>query len=169
LAGVNFSSALFIGEDAFSYCEKLEQIDLPLAQNINAGAFSSCDNITNITLPSAISIGHAAFLQSGHITEINLPLATTINDYAFWMCSFLTSLDLSSVTALGGAVFDSCYSEITIKMGDIPPTIHNDFLYGYVKNTINIQVPALVVDTYQEWEKNNRSKFYNKTVNIIGI
>lgn len=80
--------SVFIGQEAFANCEKLEQITLPqcYALHIGIGAFSNCHSIEQITIPD---------------TE-----RTEIGMHAFKNCTSLKTITLGSNI---DTMYDACY------------------------------------------------------------
>lgn len=81
-----------IGDNAFSYCINMPDIDIPNGvSSIGRGAFSYCFNLRNIILPASINdIGEQAFAACTALESINIPAGVkSIGNYAFLSCTEL--------------------------------------------------------------------------------
>ncbi len=88
----NLSSATYIGERAFHYCESLTDVILnPNLTHISSNAFSNCSSLKSINLENVEYIGHSAFAETA-LVNIDLSSAVIIGDYAFTMCNSLTDV-----------------------------------------------------------------------------
>lgn len=95
-----------IGDNAFSYCEKLTSVVIPNSvKTIDFAAFSFCSNLKSVEIPSSV---------------------TSIYPLAFVGCVSLTALVIpSSVTTIGETVFNKCDSLelLTVEKGN--PIYHS--------------------------------------------
>lgn len=82
-----------IGNNAFSYCVRLEHVTIPEGvTELGEHAFSSCRYLRDINLPQSIQkIGPYAFLECKRLTDIMIPESVTeIGTDAFTYCEDLT-------------------------------------------------------------------------------
>ena len=111
LTTVNLSKAEKIGDYAFTYCDKLDNVIFnPEGTEIGEGAFSYCSVLKNTENSSKIkSFGNYAFAYTD-VREINLESATLVGDFAFIkeeMTPFKVTLGRNLVT-LGDNPFANC-------------------------------------------------------------
>ena len=101
-----------IGEEAFSKCEKLTNVNIPNSvTKIGKYAFRGCTALTSVNIPESVTkIGNEAFSGCTALTSINIPNSVTwIGEYAFRWCTALTSITIpNSVTWIGDWIFLGC-------------------------------------------------------------
>lgn len=114
-----------IGVGAFSGCENLETVLLPVnLETIENNAFSSCERLESITIPDG---------------------AHTVDFSAFAGCSSLKSIALpAGLTTLGSQVFEECRSLETIVLPDGLTAIEDFSFYG-CESLKTITIPKSVV------------------------
>ena len=95
------SNAENVKRSAFSGCEALTSVSLPVATSIGNNAFSGCKALTSVSLPVATSIGNNAFYSCEALTSVSLPVVTSIGSDAFMDCKALTSVSLPVATSVG--------------------------------------------------------------------
>lgn len=113
---VDNSHVTQVGPNAFTYCDSLTSVNLPIANTINYSAFCSCNSLTSVNLPTATSIDSYAFNFCPHLVNVSLPLVTTLARTVFGRCTSLTNIDLPSVTIIGSSAFSGCRNLETVKM-----------------------------------------------------
>jgi uncharacterized repeat protein (TIGR02543 family) len=66
------TSAKQIGYNAFHSCENLESVEMPNVEVISAGAFTNCEKLTSvkIPIPNGATIGNNAFAGCTGLTEV---------------------------------------------------------------------------------------------------
>ena len=111
LTTVNLSKAEKIGDYAFTYCDKLDNVIFnPNGVEIGEGAFSYCSVLKNTENSSKIkSFGNYSFAYTD-VREINLECATIVGDFAFIkeeMTPFTVTLGKNLIT-LGDNPFANC-------------------------------------------------------------
>lgn len=109
LTSVDLSSATYIGERAFHYCESLVSVKLGEGvRSISTYAFANCSALKSINLEGVEYIDESAFAETA-LTEVSLDSIVTVGKYAFTTCESLTSVSLNPSCAeiLEGA-FASC-------------------------------------------------------------
>lgn len=101
----------FIEDAVFSYCTKLEHVDIQYGVTvIPAFMFMGCKCLTSVTLPDSLyEIKDEAFALSG-LGCIKIPNSVScIGDCAFECCHYLYSITMPNrLNKLGDAVFNMC-------------------------------------------------------------
>ena len=93
LEEINLNNVIEIERNAFSYCEKIEKIELN-ALYIGASAFYKCNNLKEIILNDTESIGDMAFSNT-KIKTINIPYdCTYLGDGSFNNCFLLETINV---------------------------------------------------------------------------
>ncbi len=122
----NGSSLIRIGDEAFSGCRSLTNIEIPNSvTSIGNDAFYNCSSITSIEIPSSVtSIESRAFFNCSGLSRVELPNSvTSIWDNAFAYCSCLINIKIpDSVTSIGMNAFRGCTSLTSI---EIPNSVTN--------------------------------------------
>lgn len=179
----------FIEVGAFSYCQKLETINLPNnVKMIGDNAFNSCTSLKSIHFGVQMtSLGQNAFAWCSALEQviIDSPLGTIPNG-AFMGCSSLKNITLRSVRtieswafqraglqaiAIGPYIrniqfgaFDSCYQLVEIYItAKNPPAAQGAFNQNQMKN-ITVYVPAACVNAYRnhpDWKNFGQILPYN--------
>ena len=190
LTTANLTKAEKIGDYAFTYCDKLDNVTFnPNGTEIGEGAFSYCSTLNNTENFNKVeSIGNYAFAYTD-IRGADLESATLVGDFAFIkevMTPFEVKLGENLVT-LGDNPFALCkigpfYTAVTEKWNGID--VNTDYLYTYdVSNTVKIingSIYCVVPDgleliTYVGLDKNGKSldkdnvKLDESTVRITGM
>ena len=110
-----------IGGCMFCYCDKLQDILLPVGVTSIAGnAFYCCSSLTSVKIGAGVtSIGHYAFYRCSSLTSVDIPAGvTSIGHYAFDSCSSLTSVTIGAgVTSIGQFAFFDCSSLTSVTLG----------------------------------------------------
>lgn len=136
----------------------MQEITLPSGvTGIGDNAFSSCENLREINVTESNKIYRSinGVLYTKDLkTIIRYPVGkedekfvipcsvTSIGDYAFWCCSNLREITLpSSVTNIGDLAFAGCGSLQEI---NIPPCVTSigDYAFGGCKNLREITLPS---------------------------
>ncbi|MBQ7778871.1 MAG: leucine-rich repeat domain-containing protein [Clostridia bacterium] len=113
-----------IGDDAFSYCEKLTAVTLgSCLTRIGERAFLWCTSLTSIKIPNSLTtISTEAFACSGLQTVTLGSGLKTIDFCAFGYCESLKSITIpASVNYIGAYAFDNCVSLKTITFSGSAP------------------------------------------------
>ena len=101
-----------IGDDAFSFCIWMTEIELPEGiVSIGDRAFELCVYLKNVTLPNGLeSIGNKAFSTCSAFTNVTIPDSVkTIGNDAYKGCVHILTLTIgSNVTSIGKDAFDGC-------------------------------------------------------------
>ena len=105
-------SIVCIEDEAFSYCECLEEIVFsPALESIGQKAFIKCKKLRISDVPDSVSdIGSDAFAFCNSITEFSFPPnILTIPERAFEYCENLETIHLNeSITSIGKQAFNNC-------------------------------------------------------------
>jgi len=108
-----------VGEAAFSNCQRLTSINLPVnLRGIGRSAFSNCTSLTSINTPKGLdSIGSFAFSHCSSLSSISIPESvTSIGDHAFSGCSSLSSITIPErVSSIMEEMFRGCTSLVSFK------------------------------------------------------
>ena len=111
-----------IGSYAFSSCNSLSSVDIPVSvTSIKAWAFYDCNGLTSVNIPGSVtSIGDSAFYYCDRLTSVTIgDGVTTIGDEAFYYCDRLTSVDIPvSVTSIGDKAFMYCDKLTSVDIPD---------------------------------------------------
>ena len=67
---------------------------MPEATTIGDDAFSNCKSLKEIELPQATTVGNKAFYNCTALTSVNLPQATALGDDVFTECTALNTIKL---------------------------------------------------------------------------
>lgn len=151
LTSIDLSKCTYIGEEAFSYCKRLQSVNLPNCSYVGKGAFYSCSwlksvNLSkcitidssafqycsvlpSISLPNCLYIGSAAFFCCWELPYIDLPNCSYVGSFAFGYCSKLKSISLPNCSYVGSSAFSNCQSLTSI---DLPncTSVGNYAFYG---------------------------------------
>ena len=138
-----------IGNDAFSECRSLTNINIPNSvTNIGDGAFAGCKLLTKIDIPDSVTnIGDKAFLRCTLLIKINIPdSVTNIGDKVFGYCTLLTKINIpDSVTNIGDWTFSRCTFLTKINIPDSVTNIGNHAFHD-CKSLTSIKIPNSVTN-----------------------
>lgn len=97
------------GKSIFSWCEKLENIELPDNMNsIPSDMFSLCESLKSIEIPENVkNLGDSSLYGCKNIAEIQLPKnLERIGEQCFYNCEKIESIEIpDTVTEIGSAAF----------------------------------------------------------------
>lgn len=146
------TTVMNIGDGAFSDCDVLTTVSLPVATGIGDGAFAYCDALTTVSIPAATGIGDGAFHTCTNLVSVSFPAATNIGVVAFFGCTTLVSVSLPAAMHIRDGAFFGCSSLSSVDFGDAPreevPSLGGSAFDGHPE-TCKIIVP----DTqYDEWK-----------------
>ena len=123
-------SVTSIGDQAFSYCDKLTSVTIPdSVTSIGEKAFSYCNSLMSVEIPDSVTIiGENAFSYCGSLMSVTIPDSVTIiGKYAFSYCKSLTSVTISdSVTIIGENAFYVCHGLMSVTIPDSVTIIGED-------------------------------------------
>ena len=101
-----------IGEDVFSNCPSLENVELSSSlQSIGDNAFQRCEKLKSIEIPASVtSLGSYVFHKCSSLENVELSSSLqSIGDNAFQKCNTLRRIRIpAGVTRLGTSVFYEC-------------------------------------------------------------
>lgn len=111
-----------IGENAFSGCAKLANVDLAFVDTIERGAFEE-SGLTNVSLATTKVVGNLAFQKCKKLQSISLnsDADTQLGYGIFWGCTGLQAVDLGAAK-LGSAMFTDCtgLNEVIYNGSELP-------------------------------------------------
>ena len=100
-------SIVEIGQSAFSNCLALTTVDMPKnLKIISYCAFAHCESLVDIVIPESVTtIDWQAFLACTSLKEINIPKNVTSKyDRTFLMCESLESINVSSENTIFASI-----------------------------------------------------------------
>lgn len=170
LTSVKLPNAYEIRDSAFSGCTNLKSVNLPLVKTLGQYIFEA-SGLTSVILPSAKTISGSSFRKATNLKTVDLPIATKINANAFDTCTSLESVSAPEVQTLGQYAFAGCTSLVTLDLPKVTSIANHAFRKAsslstlYLRNdsvveladvgafydirTINIYVPANLIESYQ--------------------
>lgn len=102
-----------LSEEAFSYCNKLQSINLPdTLTEIGDSTFIDCQSLSSVTIPKKVThLPNLLFEECTSLRKVSLQgKVTAIGDFAFSDCKKLSDFTMpSSVKELGYSAFSGCY------------------------------------------------------------
>jgi len=126
------SNVIQIRTQAFGYCSKLIEINLPNLEKIPGNAFQSCAKLTTINMPKVSAISGYAFYRCYSLPSIYFSLVTSLYGNIFGYCYGLTSVDFPLATSTQRAVFEYCSKlanvnlpQLTLLGSDMFQTCHS--------------------------------------------
>ena len=168
------NSVTTIGDEAFSGCSSLTNINIPNSvTSIGDEAFSGCSRLTNISVANnnpkydsrnncnAIIETATNTLIVGCKNTIIPNSVTSIANWAFGNCSGLTSIDIpNSVTSIGYETFLECPSLKDVYCyATTPPRCENSC---YINYSATLHVPAASLAAY------HKAPVWREFENIVG-
>lgn len=124
---------IYIGKNAFSGCEKLHQVVLPISvEEIEDSAFKNCSNLRSVSLPMTLkTIGSDAFKGTG-LKMINIP------ESVFWLgdgivadCQLLDSVNLpDNIVKIPDRMFENCMNLKKVELHEKLEEIGERAFYG---------------------------------------
>lgn len=111
----------YIGESAFSNCEKLSSLHLPdKLTKIEQYTFLDCESLLTVTIPEGIvTIDDDAFSGCASLTHIVIPNTVTRIGACAFVGTALKTLELpESLLTIDGSAFSCCRSLVTVKIPD---------------------------------------------------
>lgn len=101
---------ILLGEECFSKCESLCQVEIAQAQAVGKGAFSWCKSLENLVLMSAKRIEQESFQGCQSLQSLYLNQTEYIGKNAFQFCSALKEVKLSGHVSVDSNGFSYCDS-----------------------------------------------------------
>ncbi len=137
-------SVTSIGNYAFSWCENLTSITIPVSvASIGKYAFRCCRSLESITVPESITnIGEGVFESCSKLASITIPdSVTSIGKYAFSNCTSLASITISdSVTSIGSFAFRYCSNLATVYYGGSESNWSDISIESYNEPLLNAEI-----------------------------
>lgn len=153
-------SVTSIGNEAFYFCEFLNQIQLPPKVTfIGDGAFGWCKKLANIKIPDGVTfIGDQAFFECKSLTSITIPNSvTTLVGNPFVFCVELEQIKVSSkhpvLETIDGVLYDKQQNALICCPADSGITQHTisqgttqirDYAFYDVSSLKNVTLPNSV-------------------------
>lgn len=104
--------------DAFSYCYKLEKINISSAMSLGESAFRYCYKLKAVKLNKNLkTVGKGAFWNCTDLKSISLPNAY-IHENAFWQCSSLEKVNASGTKRIEAGTFRDCSKLTVVKISN---------------------------------------------------
>lgn len=123
----------FIGKNAFSGCEKLHQIVLPVSiEEIGDNAFENCDNLKSISFPALLkTIGKEALKGTG-LRTIEIPKSVYwIGDGLMADCKSLDHVMIpENIEKIPNRMFEGCTSLKKVELHENLEVIGNRAFFG---------------------------------------
>ena len=124
---------IYIGKNAFSGCEKLHQVVLPISvEEIEDSAFKNCSNLRSVSLPMTLkAIGSDAFKGTG-LKTINIPKSVLwMGDGIVSDCQLLDSVNLSdNIVKIPDRMFENCMNLKKVELHEKLEEIGERAFYG---------------------------------------
>ena len=133
-----------VGPEAFRYCTGLSSISLPASlRYIGNYAFTSCNKLVEIDLSKTqqlTSIGYEAFYNLSNLESIDLPnTLTSIGTSAFSRCYKLKSISIpAGIKEIQNNTFSYCSQLQTIVIPESVKAIGNNAFYECKISSINL-------------------------------
>ena len=143
----DLSGASFIGERAFHYCVKLENVILgDNIKSISSYAFANCSALKNINLEGVEYFDECAFAETG-LTRIDLSGAKYIGKYAFTYSTSLVSVKLGlNCEAVMEGAFADCVKLSSVENLKYLPVI-DKYAFAYTAiNNIDVSMATEIGD-----------------------
>ena len=108
LASVSATSVGMLGNESFSLCKALQNIDFGReVKNISSAAFSMCCSLNNIVFPAVTHVEHSAFFECLELENMSFPNLTIVESFAFQNCVKIPNVSLPKAINLGIGAFSS--------------------------------------------------------------
>jgi len=138
-------SVTSIGDWAFIYCARLENVTIPNSvTSIGERAFQCCTSLTSVTIPNRVSsIEFSTFEYCTGLKRVIIPNSvTSIRNSAFKDCQELKRIIIpNSVTDIGVNAFNYCTSLKSVK---IPNRVTSIACFNGCTNLKSITIPKSV-------------------------
>ncbi len=130
LISVSVPAAEYIGNNAFSHCEKLQTADIT-SQIVGSSAFYNCTSLADITLNETQKIGNSAFHSCTALQSAALPDTLTIIGNDVFQGSGLTEIDIpAGISEIYSETFKDCTALSRVGLKNGVTAIHNSAFSG---------------------------------------
>lgn len=133
-----------IGEEAFRYCDDLDEISLCHVKTVGKAAFKNCDSLTYLELIDVNVIEAEAFASTA-LTSVMIPdKCSELGNGVFKNCKYLTTLVIArGVKSIGSNIFVGCKKLEKLEIpfvGADRDTAKKISYFGYYKSLTDIVV-----------------------------
>lgn len=161
-----------IGNDAFSSCEALEEINFPegLAE-IGESAFASCRKLTDISLPDSVRTLVGAFAGCLALRSARLPEGLCeLGDYAFANCPSLEKITLpASLKVIGAWAFARCGKLVEVVIPDgVTEIRQRAFMECEELKTVVIPASVKMIEDYR-YKKQPPQTIFQNSPNVTAV
>lgn len=143
---------LTVGQNAFSYCYYMTNVDLPNVETIGLSAFSNCAALVSINIQKLKSVPTTGF-NNTRIERISIPNATSINMNGFNDCINLKVVDLYNINTIStGSFKNTALETIIIRRDDAIPTLKSVNAFEgtpFINGDGYVYVPSSMVESYK--------------------
>ncbi len=108
LVEVDLPMLIIAGDGCFCKCKKLTSVELPKLEYAGVGCFSDCVALKKITLPELTKAGMSCFEGALQLDVAGLPKLQSVPSLCFCNCVNLTSVDIMSATKIKSGAFKGC-------------------------------------------------------------
>ncbi len=147
LVDVNIAGVTEIGSALFYNCKDLENVYFsPLLEILPKSTFEGCEKLSEVELPIAVSeLGDNAFKNTG-ITSVKLDNIQVIGSNVFADCSKLTKfvVDSNNLTVIPAGMFNGCTNLTEVRLSDSLEVIESGAFAG--TGVTSFTLPASLVE-----------------------
>ena len=108
LVEVDLPMLIIAGDECFCKCKKLTSVKLPKLEYAGVGCFSDCVELKKITLPELTKAGMSCFEGASQLDMAGLPKLQSVPSLCFCNCVNLTSVNIMSATKIKSGAFKGC-------------------------------------------------------------
>tara|TARA_B100002019_G_scaffold219997_1_gene192678 strand:+ start:516 stop:1457 length:942 start_codon:yes stop_codon:yes gene_type:complete len=116
-----------IAYGAFSKCRFLTKIRALGAERVCDRAFSFCDRLSDVEMPRVVYIGNAAFEGCRKLKEVVSSALELVGDFAFYNCNNLQHAIYPTASSIGMHAFENCSALSRFLGGPIGVIAHSTF------------------------------------------
>lgn len=160
-----------IGNEAFSCCDKLTDVNLSMGlKEIGGEAFYCCDKLTSVAIPEGVTtIGWAAFSMCDNLASVTIPgSVTTIRGYAFSHCHALTAVTIpKGITTIETGAFRDCKNLTSLFFPEGVTTI-GEGAFALCEKLTSVTIPKSVT-TIEEWKFEDWKAFPHRKPTVYAL